>query len=319
MGQSPSALTLTEKNLPDQTGKVFLITGSTSGVGLELAQILYSRNAKVYIAARNAEKAARTIETIESKHPSSAGELVYLHLDLSDLTTINSSAQEFLDREKRLDVLWNNAGVMVPPQGSTTKQGYEMQIGTNNVAPFLFTKLLTPLLIETAKTASPGSVRVVWVSSSAAARFSPEGGVEMDNLGYEREDKSAWFKYGVSKAGNILHASEYARRVGEKGVLSLSLDPGNLKTDLYNQVPRWQMLVVNLVLKEPIYGAYTELYGGLSEDIKMENNGTFAVPWGKMQTPRADIALSCKSKDQGGTGLASQFWEWSEKQVENYI
>jgi retinol dehydrogenase-12 len=182
---------------------------------------LYSRNAKVYIAARNAEKADHTIGTIKAKCPSSTGELVYLHLDLSDLTTIKASVQEFLNREKRLDVLWNNAGVMVPPQGSTTKQGYELQLGTNNVAPFLFTKLLTPLLIETAKTASLGSVRVVWVSSSAAARSSPEGGVEMDSLSYERDDKSAWFKYGVSKAGNILHASEYARRVGGKGVLSV--------------------------------------------------------------------------------------------------
>jgi retinol dehydrogenase-12 len=126
-----------------------------------------------------------------------------------------------LKREKRLDVLWNNAGVMVPPQGSKTKQGYELQLGTNNVAPFLFTQLLTPLLIETAKTASRGSVRVVWVASSAAERFAPPGGVDIENLGYEKEDKSAWFKYGHSKAGNILHGSEYAKRYGGEGILSV--------------------------------------------------------------------------------------------------
>jgi retinol dehydrogenase-12 len=97
------------------------------------------------------------------------------------------------------------------------------------------------------------------------------------------------------------------------------------------------MLVLNRILKEPIFGAYTELYGGLSEDIKMENNGTFgrssitksckmlltdtqllAVPWGKLQSPRADIAQSCKGTDENGTGVAAQFWDWTEKQVEKY-
>ncbi|CAG8958340.1 hypothetical protein HYFRA_00011016 [Hymenoscyphus fraxineus] len=319
MGQTPSAPTLTEENIPDQTGKVFIVTGSTSGVGLELAKILYGANAKVYVAARVTEKAYYAMGVMKSTYPDSKGELIYLKLDLSDLTTIKASAEEFLKKEKRLDVLWNNAGVMIPPLGSTTKQGYELQIGTNNIAPFLFTKLLTPLLIETAKTAEKGSVRVVWVSSSAAERSSPQGGVEMDNLKYEREDKGAWHKYGVSKAGNILHASEYAKRFGGDGILSVSLDPGNLMTDLWRHMPWWQMLVVRRILKEPVFGAYTELYGGLSSDITMENNGTFAVPWGKMQRPRADISLACKSIDESGTGLAKQFWDWTEKEVEAYV
>ena len=99
--------------------------------------------------------------------------------------------------------------------------GYELQLGTNNVAPCLFTKVLTPILIETAKSAPKGSVRVVWVSSSAAKGLSPTNGVEMDNLGYEREDKGPWFKYGVSKAGNILHCLEFARRYGKEGILSI--------------------------------------------------------------------------------------------------
>ena len=109
---------------------------------------------------------------------------------------------------------------MRPPQGSTTKQGYELQIGTNNVAPFLFTKLLTPLLKETAKVSPPGSVRVVWVSSSAAKNFSPDGGLDVSNLDYHI-DKGVWPKYGISKAGNIYHGKEYARRHGQDGILSL--------------------------------------------------------------------------------------------------
>ena len=109
---------------------------------------------------------------------------------------------------------------MIPPQGSKTEQGYELQLGTNCIAPFLFTKLLTPILVETAKKAPKDSVRVVWTSSNAAELFAPKGGVEMGNLDY-REEKGAWFKYGVSKAGNVLHASEFARRFGSQGIISV--------------------------------------------------------------------------------------------------
>jgi retinol dehydrogenase-12 len=169
---------------------------------------------------RSEEKAIKAIDDIKSKCPDSKGELVFLHLDLGDLTTIKKSAQEFLSKESKLDVLWNNAGVMVPPAGSKTAQGYELQLGTNNVAPFLFTKLLTPILIETAKTAPKGSVRVIWVSSSAAEATSPKNGIDMDNLDYKK-DKPNWHQYGVSKAGNWYHATEFAKRYKADGITSV--------------------------------------------------------------------------------------------------
>ncbi len=196
------------------------MTGSSGGIGKELAQILYSHNAKVYVAVRSEEKASKAIEEIKSKCPQSKGELVFLRLDLGDLTTVKKSAEEFLAKESKLDVLWNNAGVMVPPAGSKSAQGYELQLGTNNVAPFLFTKLLTPILVETAKSAPKGSVRVVWVSSSAAEFFSPKNGIEMDNLDY-KNDKTDWHKYGVSKAGNWYYATEFAKRHEADGITSV--------------------------------------------------------------------------------------------------
>lgn len=157
--------------------QVFIVTGATSGVGKELSDILYSHHATVYLAARSAEKANATMNILKSKHRSSKGDLIFLKLDLNDFATIRSSAEEFLRKEKRLDVLWNNAGVMIPPQGSKTKQSYELQLGTNNVGPFLFIKLLTPVLVDTAKSSPPASTRVVWVSSGAAnGRFSPDSG-----------------------------------------------------------------------------------------------------------------------------------------------
>jgi retinol dehydrogenase-12 len=169
---------------------------------------------------RSEEKATKAIDEIKSKFPQSKGELVFLHLDLGDLTTIKKSAEEFLSKEDKLDILWNNAGVMAPPAGSKTAQGYELQLGTNNVAPFLFTKLLTPLLVKTAKSAPTGSIRVVWVSSTAAEMMSPKNGIDMDNLHYKK-DKPDWHKYGVSKAGNWYHATEFAKLYKADGITSV--------------------------------------------------------------------------------------------------
>lgn len=103
----------------------------------------------------------------------------FLHLDL---TAIRNSAETFLRDNDRLDIPWNNTRVMVPPQGSIIRQGFLMQLGTNNVAPFHFTKLLHPILAETARTAPVDSVRVVWVSSNGAELQSPKGGVSLNDI-----------------------------------------------------------------------------------------------------------------------------------------
>ena len=182
----------------------------------------------MYIAGRSSANADAAISTIKSQHPKSSGSLLYHDLDLADLPSVKRSADAFLAKESRLDVLWNNAGVMLPPAGSRTKQGYELQLGTNCLGPFLFTKLLTPLLVRTAKDAPTGSVRAVWLSSSVAELASPKGGLDMSDLEYKKA-KPAWVTYGASKAGSILYAQEFARRYGKEGVLSavcesLSLD-----------------------------------------------------------------------------------------------
>jgi retinol dehydrogenase 12 len=287
MGLFDKTSPFTDKSLSDQAGKVFIVTGATSGVGELLADILYSKNAKVYIAARSADKADQTKQRIQSKRPESTGELVFLPLDLSDLSTTKASADEFLSKESKLNVLFNNAGVMNPPDGSKTKQGYELHMGTNTLAPFLFTKFLTPILKETAKSEPEGSVRVVWVSSSAPARFAPKGGVEMDNISYE-QSRTSWQRYGISKSGTIIHAAEYARRHKDDGIISVSLDPGNLKTPLYDNTSKLQMAFINLVLKEPVYGAYTELFAGFSPAVKIKDSGLFS----KSSVPNIAVILT---------------------------
>ena len=234
----------------------------------------------MYVAARSKSKATEAIEDMKERTPDSTGELVFLQLDLADLPAVKTAAEEFLAKESRLDVLFNNAGVMAVPNGSKTVQGYEMHLGTNNVGPFLFTRLLTPTLATTAKAENdagrPGAVRVVWVSSSATEGFAPTGGVEIDKLDY-REDKTWMYKYGVSKAGNYLHSTEYARRHRDHGIVSVALNPGNLSSDLWRTV--WTGLVSFLrsyFLWPPIYGAYTELFAGLSPDVSLEKSGAWS-------------------------------------------
>lgn len=199
--------------------QVFIVTGSSGGLGAQLASILYQRNATVYVAARSEAKANTKIAAIKREHPDSTGRLVFLHLDLGDLTQIPKTVDRFLKLESRLDVLWNNAGVMVPPAGSKTVQGYELQLGTNNLGHFLFTSLLYPILRQTAETSPSGSVRVVWVSSSMA-ELAPNPAIDFTNMDYHKEE-GAWTNYARSKAGNVLHAREFANRTKDQGIISL--------------------------------------------------------------------------------------------------
>jgi NAD(P)-dependent dehydrogenase (short-subunit alcohol dehydrogenase family) len=202
---------------------VFLITGASGGLGKELASILYQRNAKIYMAARSKAKTDGVINEIKTAHPTSTGQLIFLSLVLDDLTTIKKSADQFLGQESRLDVLYLNAGVMVPPQGSKTVQGYELQLGVNNLAHFLLVHFLGPVLVATARIAPKHSVRVIWVSSSAADG-APAPAVDFDNMDYHREE-GLWTKYMRSKAGNVLQSVEFARRTASDGIISVVCPP----------------------------------------------------------------------------------------------
>lgn len=195
------------------------MTGSSGGLGKELVKLVYQRNAKVYIAARSETKARAAIKEIQEAYPDSRGQLEYLYLDLSDLTTIRGSAQDFLKKEHRLDVLWNNAGVMMPPQGSKTAQGWELQLGVNTIGTLLFTEQLHAVLGTTAHAAPKNSVRVVWVSSGSAMT-APTPAVDFTNMDYKR-DESSYMKYSRSKAGNVIHSAEFARRAAGEGIVTI--------------------------------------------------------------------------------------------------
>ncbi|EUC27797.1 short chain dehydrogenase [Pyrenophora tritici-repentis] len=313
----PPAPAFTEKSIDNLSGKVYIVTGASTGVGKELARLLYALNGTVYVAARVPAKAQTAIQWIKEQHPTSQGVLHHLHLDLSDLEGIQASADEFLLKEKRLDVLFNNAGVMFPPHGSTTKQGYELQLGTNCVGPFLFTKLLTPILVETARKETTGSVRVIWVSSGAA-HFSPTGGVDLQNLDY-KTDKTKYQKYATSKAGNILHALEFQRRYRDSGITSVALNPGNLSSELHRHLSSMQAWMISWITYPVINGAYTELFAGLSPEVAALKQGDWIIPFGRTARLRRDLAETVTTKEEGGSGRAKAYWEWSEEQVKDYM
>jgi retinol dehydrogenase-12 len=267
----------TEDDVADLQGNVYVVTGSNTGIGKELARMLYAKNAKVYVAARSQEKARRAIDDISKSAPASKGSLVFLHLDLSDLDKVKTAAQTFLAKEKKLNVLFNNAGLMATDPLTHTAQGYEMALGVNCVGTFLFTKLLTPTLVATAKTEPPNSVRVIWLSSFGLELFAKKDiGVSLDNLDYHIPTPSTE-RYGISKCGAWAHGVEFARRHKEDGIISLPINPGNLTSELARDQPASLKIAARLLGYPPPMGACTELWAGLSPEVTMAKSGS----WGK--------------------------------------
>jgi retinol dehydrogenase 12 len=227
------APTLTEKNLPDQTSRVHLITGGYTGVGFEVASILYSHNATVWLAGRSATKGADAIDRLQTAHPDSKGSVHFLQVDLSDLTTIAPAVADFTRRNTSGKLHWlnNNAGVMVPPNGSKGAQGHDLQYVTNIYGPFLLTKLLLPTLRATAASGdTPSSgVRVSWAGSNATFLTFQEAGLAWNTDSAkgkgaqgadEREDLVYAFTsnqdaYLLSKSANWWLAQEFGRRFGD--------------------------------------------------------------------------------------------------------
>ncbi|KAF2094813.1 NAD(P)-binding protein [Rhizodiscina lignyota] len=318
----PPTPTLTEANLPSQKGRVFIVTGGYSGIGLELARILYNAGGKVYIAGRSVSSGQDALRTIKSSNDTaSAGELEFLHIDLSDLQAVNAAAEEFRAKESKLDVLFNNAAVSMPPPGNTTKQGHELQLGTNALGPYLFTQLLMPCLEKAVETAPKGSVRVVWTGSLVIDQTAPKGGFEMSKI-----DKPATNlpgqsdNYTLSKMANWFICSELARQSGAegKGIMHIVQNPGNLYTNLLRH-HSWLQWFVSPLLHKPIMGSYTELWAGLSEELTVEMNGCYVVPWGRVHpSPRRDLLEALKSKEDGGTGRAAEFVEWCFEQTKEF-
>jgi retinol dehydrogenase 12 len=204
--------------------------------------------------------------------------LVFLHLDLSDLHHVKSAAESFVAQEQRLHGLFNNAGLMGSEPLQKTAQGYEISLGVNCVGTFLFTKLLTPVLAATASVSLPNTVRVVWPSSFASELRAHEGvGLATNNLDYH-EPVVATTRYGLSKAGVWALGVEYGRRHGRDGVVSVPINPGNIRSELQRDQSWLFKFLTGFLLHPTIDGAWTELYAAFSPEVAAVD---FSENWGE--------------------------------------
>jgi NAD(P)-dependent dehydrogenase (short-subunit alcohol dehydrogenase family) len=256
----------TKKDIPDQSGKTIMVTGANAGVGYETTLALYEAGAHVILACRSFEKANEAISKIE-QHPGK-GTLEAGLLDLASLTAIKQFADDFKNKHAKLDVLINNAGVMIPP-ASKTADGFELQFGVNFIGHFALTGHLYQLLNNT-----PGS-RVVTVSSNA---YLP-GVINFDNLKSD-QDYEPMREYRQSKLGNMLFSVELQRRIEatSDNVLSIAVQPGANKSDLsrYMDPVAYDAAVERLGgIMDPWQGALPSLYAATMPDVK---GGDFYEP-----------------------------------------
>ncbi|KAF2264922.1 NAD(P)-binding protein [Lojkania enalia] len=315
----PPCPKFTEKDLIDLSSKVYIVTGATSGVGQSLAKILYGLNATIYVGGRTTTRCSQVITAIQKELPSSKGSLKPFIADLSDLNTIKNAVSTFLSSEYRLDVLFLNAGVMLPPAGSKTKDGYDLELGTNCLAAFLLVKLLSPIMRDVSgHFCYPNpSIRVVWVSSCLDLG-TPNGGVQLDEEGVPKQLKGME-NYMQSKAAVYLLAHEFSKREKKNergnGVIHVSLNPGFMKTELQRDMPLPARLVMGVVFKGPKYGAYTELYAGLAPGVV---DGGFYFPWGRKGDVPAHVAASTKTGDRSKS-VSNRLYDWCEEQVRSFL
>jgi retinol dehydrogenase-12 len=274
----------TDKDVPaDLQGKVYIVTGANCGMGRELSHVIYAKNAKVYVACSSEEKARNAIAEIKKAAPKSNGELVFLSLDLADLTKVKATTQSFLAQESKLHVLFNNAGVMVGPADPplNTVQGYELALGVNCVGTFLFTKLLTPTLIATARSEPADTVRVVELSLFGLSQSAPEDrGIDLDNLD-SHIPKPHVERYGISKCGDWLLGVEYARRHKGDGIVSVPINSGNVRTSLARDQTMAMKVIAHAVVYPIINGVYTQLFAAFSPDVTIEK-ADWTSSWSKL-------------------------------------
>ncbi|KAF2802285.1 putative short-chain dehydrogenase [Mytilinidion resinicola] len=211
------------------TGKVVLVTGATSGLGLEVARALYTTGADVFITARDIRKAEDVFEDIR-KSDHGNGKLEVIAVDMNSLESVKKAAKDFLARSDRLNVLVNNAGIMAIPTATTTADGFEQQFGVNHLAHFTLTALLLPILLRSSTPAF--NSRVIAVTSSAH-RYSTIRFADV-NLASSYDP---WLAYGQSKTANIWMATHIDRIYGPRGVHAVAVHPGGALTALHQNVP----------------------------------------------------------------------------------
>ncbi|KAK7743152.1 hypothetical protein SLS53_004237 [Cytospora paraplurivora] len=323
---------LTEANLPSQAGKVFIVTGGSSGLGYELSRILYGAGGKVYLLTRSKEHADEAIARIKTHygdrgigvHDKQMGSLEFIPVDLLDLASIKAAAQQFLEREGgadgRLDVLFNNAGTGALKNAPVSLQGHEYHFALNSLGGFLLTRLLEPILTKTADRAPRGSVRVVWPASILVEMMSPKDGIRKEFLQDPTTVKDENELYSSSKTATWFVASEFARR--QPSVLHIAGNPGNYLTNIWRHTPSLLFYILRPILRNPVHGAETYLWMAFSESVTLEDAaaGRYAICDGRWHPgQREDLLLALCTEGEGGSGRAREYFDWCQERVNEFV
>ena len=287
----------TAADVPDQSGRTFLVTGANTGLGFEAAKVLAERGARVLLGCRSGEKAQRAMAEIRADFPDA--DLEFIALDQADLASVRRAAEQVQD-EDRLDVLVNNAGIMMPPKEMTV-DGFESQFGVNHLGTFALTSLLLPKLAESE------DARVV-VTSSIAHRGAK---ISFDDIDADRTYR-AQDRYGQSKLANLLFMFELDRRLrgAESSTIAVGCHPGIADTELARHLPgvvRFAVPLFRPFFNTAAAGAWSTLMAATGPNV---DGGDYLGPTKRNETagPAGAAHASSVARD---AALASELWELS--------
>jgi len=279
----------------DVNRKTILVTGATSGIGLEASVELARRGAKMVLVGRNPEKTRGAVEDVKAR--SGAGDVTHLLCDFSSQEAIRRLAGDYRNRHDRLDVLVNNAGTVYRTR-TLTPDGIEATFAVNHLGYFLLTNLLLDLIEKSAPS------RIVTVAS-----IGHRGGtLDFDNLGFERGGYRIMRAYARSKLANVLFAAELSRRLAGTGVTSNSLHPGGVNTNIWSGAPAYMKPFITLLLKPFLISAKE----GGDTIVQLAADPALDGVTGKYFEKKRPVAPAPLAEDKA---LARRLWEVSARLV----
>jgi NAD(P)-dependent dehydrogenase (short-subunit alcohol dehydrogenase family) len=293
------------EDIPDQSGRVAIVTGANTGLGYETALALAGAGAEVIVAARNPEKGAAAVARIQAAHPAATVSLS--RVDLASLADVAAFAEGMAASHRKLDLLMNNAGVMAPPTRGQTADGFELQFGVNYLAHFALTARLLPLL------RAASAPRVINLSSGVHH----VGRIHFDDLQGTRRYRGVG-AYAQSKLAMLMFAFELQRRSDDDGwgLMSNAAHPGYARTDLIASGPGadafstrvGEILIAPWASQSAAAGALPQLYAATSPDAA---GGAYYGPDGFLEMKGAPTHawVSARARD---AGAAARLWSVSE-------
>ncbi|NQV16448.1 SDR family NAD(P)-dependent oxidoreductase [bacterium] len=283
-------------NIPDQSGRIIIITGANSGIGFEAAKVLAAKSAEVILAVRNQEKGDLAKTRIIKNYPEAKVQVMLL--DLADLKSVQAFCTAFVTKYKKLDILINNAGIMIPPYGKTV-DGFESQFGTNHLGHFALTAQLFDLLKDTSDS------RIVNLSSTAHKMGNPN----FEDLNWEKRKYVAWKAYGDSKIANLYftYALTEIIKNADLEITVTAAHPGYAATELQKSL--WLKILNVLMAQSGSMGALPTLMAAIDPDAK---SGNFYGPSGFAQQ-RGYPKEVLSNKLSYDAEIASRLWAVSEE------